>query len=191
MSGLKSTHFESSAGLRFGIVTQVDGSRPQVKVYFEDLEMESHWLHVPQDGTAENRTYKMLYRKGTQVAVLLDPYGEEGVVLGAIYSDVDPPPVTDPAKWHKTFEDGTVIEYDTKTHELKADVKGSADIKTTGATQLEAQSVTVKAMTVNVEASVSTTISAPMIELDGLLVKTPSLLVSGMVQFAPPLPPTP
>lgn len=176
MRGLAVTHGESSANLHFGVVSKVDGARPQIKVYFEDLEMESHWLHVPQDGTLKNKHYKMQYRKGDQVAVLLDPLGEEGVVLGAIYSEADPPPVTDPAKWHKTFEDGTVIEYDSNLHELKADIKGKADIKADGPVTLEAQLVTIK---------------ASVIELDGLVVKTPSMLVAGLINFVPPPPPAP
>lgn len=190
MKELQATHNESSATLRFGEVTEIDGSNCLVKVWFDDLEMESHWLPVLQHATFGDKTYVMP-RKGCQVAALLDPFGEDGVVLGGIYSEADPPPVTDPAKFHKTFDDGTVIEYDTATHKLSADIKGKADIQATGPVTLEAQSVTVKALTVNVEASVTATLAAPLIELDALLVKTSSLMVAGLLQFVPPPPPTP
>ena len=55
---------------------------------------------------------------GEQVAVLLDARGEDGVVLGAIFSAADAVPVVSRDKWHRRFADGAILEYDRAAHQL-------------------------------------------------------------------------
>lgn len=62
--------------------------------------------------------------KGQQAIVLLDEHGEAGAILGFIFSEADPPPVTAPTKDHTVYADGAVLEYDSETHELKAILPG-------------------------------------------------------------------
>ncbi len=63
-----------------------------------------------------------------QVACMMDEHGEEGIVLGAIYSDADTTPISNQDKYHITFNDGTVLEYDRANHILTANVQGVANI---------------------------------------------------------------
>ncbi|MZP49315.1 phage baseplate assembly protein V, partial [Escherichia coli] len=67
--------------------------------------------------TQDNKDY-WLPDIGEQVEVLLDDNGEDGVVLGAVYSSVDTPPVTDKDKRYVRFSDEAAIEYDRKQHQL-------------------------------------------------------------------------
>lgn len=50
--------------------------------------------------------------------MLLDSRGEDGVIVGAVYSDADRPPVSDPNKFIVRFKDGAILEYDRATHVL-------------------------------------------------------------------------
>jgi phage baseplate assembly protein V len=123
--------------------------------------------------------------------VLLDAQGEDGVVLGCVNSEVDPPPVASADKWHRAFKDGTVIEYDRTAHKLTVDAQGDMTIKASGPIKIEAQNVEVQALTATVNAQVKTAVNAPLIELNAPLTKTGPLLVAGLIQFAPPTPPVP
>lgn len=185
------TRSESGVNLHFGLIKEIDAAAPLFRVLLPELDdMLTQWLPMLADVTQDDKDYQ-IPDIGSQVALLLDPTGETGVILGCIYSEADPPPVQNRDKWHKRFKDGTRIEYDRAAHKLLVDAQGEITVEATGPVNLKAQTVNVQALTVNAEASVSSKISAPLIELDGLLVKTPSLLVAGLLQFVPPPPPTP
>ncbi len=79
--------------------------------------MRSYWLQVVVPKTLADKTFWMP-DAGEQVVCLMDECDEAGAVLGAIYSTVDTPPVQSPDKFHVSFRDGTVIEYDRAAHAL-------------------------------------------------------------------------
>lgn len=173
---MNETFKEAGVTLEFGIVTQVDEAKHRVKVRIPDLDdMETHWLPVQVGASFGNQDYG-LPDEETQVALLLDSRGENGLVLGAVYSEADPPPVQSKDKWHKRFKDGTSLEYDRASHVLTVDVKGEVRIKATGEIKIEAQ-------TASVQALVKAQVSAPLIDLDAPLTKTKNLLVQGLIQF--------
>jgi phage baseplate assembly protein V len=106
-------------GLYFGIVNEVDGKTARARVRLPDQDdAVTEWLAVGQQRTLNNKHYA-LPDVGEHVAVMLNASGEDGVVLCAIYSQADAPPVTEPAKTHLTLADGTVFEYDSDSHEGK------------------------------------------------------------------------
>lgn len=181
---------EHAATLHFGIIQAIDEQAHMVRVYLEDLDMLTHWVHLPEASTQDDRSHNTI-DEGAQVALLLDSRGETGVVLCCINSEVDPPPVTDKNKWHRRFKDGTVLEYDRAAHKLTVDAQAEVKITATGPITLESlQTVTVKALTATVEATTLAKIEAPIIELNAPLVKTGPLLVGGLIQFVPPPPPS-
>jgi len=101
---------------RRAIVEAVDAATARVRVRFPDADaMVSWWLEVLQQRTLGDRSYWMP-DVGEAVAVLMDERDEAGVVLGAIYSAADPPPVTSADKSHTVHKDGAVFEYDRATH---------------------------------------------------------------------------
>jgi len=114
--------------LKFGIVSQIDPARGLARVRFGDSEnLESYWLHVLGAATMKNKLYH-LPDVGEGVACHMDEHCENGVILGALYSKQDIPPVSDQDKYHILFEDGTYIEYDRAAHKLTANVKGSVEL---------------------------------------------------------------
>ena len=53
--------------------------------------MRTNWLNVLQRNTQNNKDYS-LPDVGEQIEVLLDENGEDGVILGVVYSRGDKPP---------------------------------------------------------------------------------------------------
>jgi phage baseplate assembly protein V len=133
---------ESLATLRFGFVTAVDAATHRVRVRLPDLDdLETWWLPVLVARTHRDR-FEHLPDVGEHVALLLDPRGEEGVVLGALYSARDPSPGGSPDITRATFADGTTVEYDRAAHRLLVSVRGPVTIIADGAVQVQAPSVT-------------------------------------------------
>lgn len=124
-------------GLKFGVVSGVDAAKGLVRVKFDDNEgMESWWLPVASPFTLKNKAY-LMPQAGEHVACMMDDNCEAGVVVGAIYSEADKPPVDDAGKFHVLFEDGTFLEYDTKEHLLKAEVHGAVELKAEKSVRVE------------------------------------------------------
>jgi len=120
--------------IRRGIVVAVDEKTARVRVQMPDLDnIVSNWLPVLHHKTHQDKAY-WLPDIGEYVIVAFDEEGEhsDGYVLGAIYNESDKPPITDKNKYFIRFNDGTEIEYDRKTHNLRISVKGNITIEATG-----------------------------------------------------------
>ena len=101
-----------------GIVSAVDADTCRVRVKFPaQQDLESGWLDVLQTSTHGDQSFA-LPPIGNQVAVMLDETNDAGCVLGAIYSEADPPPTTVANRRVMAFADGARIEYDQTTHVL-------------------------------------------------------------------------
>lgn len=111
--------------MKIGIVTAIDTATCKCRVQFADQDnVQSYWLPVLHHKTGQDKSYWMP-DLAEHVCCLMDAHAEFGCILGALYSDVDQPPVDSPDKYHVTFKDGTWIEYDRSNHSLSANVKGS------------------------------------------------------------------
>ncbi|QST27717.1 phage baseplate assembly protein V [Escherichia albertii] len=116
-----------------GIISDIDEVKVCVRVTLPECDdLRTNWLPILQRNTQNNKDY-WLPDIGEQVEVLLDDNGEDGVVLGAVYSSVDTPPVTDKDKRYVRFSDGATIEYDRKQHRLtitapQVDIKGNVSV---------------------------------------------------------------
>ncbi len=118
---------------------QVSESKPGfAKVHFDQEDEQegegyvSDWLPVISTHTLNDK-FSFPLDINEHVACLMEHDMAAGVIVGAIYSEVDLP--DDGAaigKYRRRFEDGTVIEYDKSTGTLTADVKTSAEIKVNG-----------------------------------------------------------
>jgi phage baseplate assembly protein V len=119
---------ESTATIKFGFVTAADAATHRVRVRLPDLDdLETYWLPVLAARTHSDR-FEHLFDVGDHVAVLLDPHGEDGVVLGALYSARDPAPGGTPDITRATFADGTRVEYDRAAHRLTIHCVGDIEI---------------------------------------------------------------
>ena len=104
--------------LQTGTVSAVDADGVKARVRLPECDnMRTNWLDVLQRNTQNNKDY-WLPDVGEQVKVLLDENGEDGVILGAVYSDVDKPPFSDKNVRGKTFSDGAEFSYNRASHML-------------------------------------------------------------------------
>lgn len=128
--GMENTPFEA---IRKGLVSSVNRKNCTVRVYFPDWdEKVSDELPVMQKNTLNTKYYWMPEVDEQVICAFFANGTEEGVVLGAIYSEVDKVPseflVSDDCDG-VLFSDGTLIRYDATNHILLIDVKGEIEIK--------------------------------------------------------------
>lgn len=97
--------------LRFGIVSNIDEKTAKVRVQFAQDNLLSYWLPVLQAKTLNDKFY-CIPDIGEQVACLMDEKAEFGVVVGAIYSNLDTVPVVSKDKFKIKFQDNSEFEYD-------------------------------------------------------------------------------
>ncbi|WGM05960.1 phage baseplate assembly protein V [Arsenophonus nasoniae] len=136
------------SGIKFttGTVSAVDEKTVRVRVRLPELDnLRTAWLEVLQRNTQNNKDY-WLPDIGEQVKLLLAPYGDDGVVLGAVYSQVDRPAIASRDKRRVDFADGTFVEYDRKNHAMAIGGEIQTLILTTqGNVHIQTQNATVKA----------------------------------------------
>lgn len=141
--------------IRVGFVTARQPEKMRVQVELRDTvtqPLSSAWLPVLCPRASGDLAYD-LPDVGDQVLCLFLPYGlEQGFVLGAMYGKANPP-VSSGDKWHRRFQDGTVLEYDRVAHKLTAKVQGDVAVTATG--------------DVSVSSAASLTLMAPAMQLGG------------------------
>lgn len=112
---------KGQTSLHFGYVTAVDEATGRARVKIEALGIETFWLAILQSRVKEDQAADWL-DVDDFVAVLGDEKLEQGVILGALYSEKNPPPIDTKDKWYRRFSDGSVIEFDRTTGILKLEV---------------------------------------------------------------------
>lgn len=100
-------------------------------VFTEFDQMLSYWLPLVVPKTQNDKAY-WIPDVGEQVVCLMDAHDENGVVLGAIYSQLDSTPVQSADKFHLGFKDGTSVEYDRAAHVLRLNFNDMSVIKYDG-----------------------------------------------------------
>ena len=99
-----------------GIVSEVIANKGAVRVTLPDADnTDTYELPVLMRCSRGSRHYH-LPAVGDQVYVALDDNGEDGCVLGAIYSEADPPPFSSADKCGMIFSDSTAVKYDQNVH---------------------------------------------------------------------------
>ena len=120
--------------LKFGTVTNINPLTARARVQFADDDMTSYWLPVLQTKTFKDKYYAMP-DVGEQAACLMDENCEDGVILGAIYTNLDAVPAASKEQYLIKFSDNSLIEYNKETKTLTINVKQVniiADILNTG-----------------------------------------------------------
>lgn len=155
------TFTESGVTLKFGVVLN---SKPGfARVSLPDTDnLRTMWLPIAYPKTQDDECY-WTYDSGEHVALLLDAQGEDGVIIGAIFSDADTPPVSDSNKFGIRFKDGAMLEYDRQTHTLSV----------TGVSKVIVEAST----TIVLKAGSKVTIDSPDAEFTG------KLTVNGLLTY--------
>jgi len=110
--------------LRIGIVTETDPAAAKARVQFPDHDnVQSFWLQVLQGKTKSDKTYWMPVA-GEHVVVIMDKGEEAGVIAGAIYSEADAPPSSDPNVHTIVYGDGASLTYDKGSQTFRLAVGG-------------------------------------------------------------------
>lgn len=108
----------SSVTRQVGTISAVDPATVRARVRLPECDnMRTNWLNVLQRNTQNNKDY-WLPDVGEQVEVLLDANGEDGVILGAIYSSVDKPSANNKDVRGMTYADDAAFYYDRTSHTL-------------------------------------------------------------------------
>ena len=124
---MQQTH-DFGATLQFGVVSAVDEAGHNLRVKIPALEgMETDWLPMTTPAAGGNQFYS-LPDEGEQVVCLLDARGENGCVIGAIYSTADKPPASSKDNWVRRFKNGTVITHNRKSGDVVVQTKGTVTI---------------------------------------------------------------
>lgn len=100
--------------MRFGTISEVRNA--SARVVFDD-ELQSDWLPILVNKAATD-SYFFAPEPGEYVACLMDDQSENGVILGAIYSEKTKPKIAGPGITSVQFSDGTKIVYDSGKQEL-------------------------------------------------------------------------
>ncbi|RMT61669.1 hypothetical protein ALP29_00218 [Pseudomonas syringae pv. avii] len=164
--------------LEYGEISAVDFPSCRVRVRLDERDgVESFWLNVPQRNTQGVQRRPLLPELGEQVAILLDDDGVGGVLLGGVYSTVEPPPVVDETSDYVRFKDGTTVTYDQDASVLAVDCVGAITVKCAGNLSVEsAGPVSVKAP--------SATLDIPEVTLNGNITVNGNINTSGNVDVA-------
>ena len=126
---MENTPFEA---FRKGIISSINREKCTAKVYFPDQdEKVSYDLPVMQKNTLNSKYYWMPEPDEQVVCGFFANGSQEGMILGAIYSEADKVPKefleSDDCDG-VLFSDGTLIRYDVQNKNLTIDVKGEINI---------------------------------------------------------------
>lgn len=143
--------------LTTGTISAVDATTCRVRVRLPECDnLRTHWLAVLQRNTQNNKDY-WLPDINEQVKVLLDDSGTDGVVLGAIYSDIDRPIINDINKRRIDFSDGAFVEYDRKNHVMTLGGQINViKVTTTANVIVETERATIKAEAITLDCANTT-----------------------------------
>ncbi|MGE7942828.1 phage baseplate assembly protein V [Lysinibacillus xylanilyticus] len=124
--------------VQVGEVKTVDPAKGTARVKIEEQDGKiSSPLRVLYRGAFKNKDYWMPSIE--EHVLCLFTKQSEGFIIGAFYDDETPPPRVDPEKRCIEFEDGSFIEYDTKTRKLHLNIDGEINIETKGPVTVNGQ----------------------------------------------------
>lgn len=156
------TH-DFSATYQEGIVSGIDPKTHKVRCKIPALEdLETAWLSFLAPNASGNQFY-CLPDVGELVAILLDARGEGGCVLGAIYNEQDPTPVSNSDIWLHKFKNGTIIQHDRATGNVVVETKGHLTATAKGGATINGDTVVNGKLHATGEITSDTSVDAPKI----------------------------
>jgi phage baseplate assembly protein V len=142
--------------LRFGQISEIDVSKCYARVKFFDDGIVSAPLQIVVMGALSTKFFH-IFDINEQVACLMDENSEDGVILGAVFSDGVNPDGGNKDVVRVKFPDDSFIEYDRNLHVYNLNIQGNINIVSTSEINIEAPAVNIDAEVVTATA---TTINA-------------------------------
>lgn len=157
--------------IKIGTVSSVNPAKATARVVFPDDDgLVSYDLQVMQVNGFRNQDYALPDVGTDVVCIFLGSGTEEGFIVGAVYTDGNPPPESSMDKRTVVFKDGTRVSYDRATHTLSAEIEGTKIVADRQNVTITAPSaVTVNCTNATVNASASVTIDTPKTDITGAL----------------------
>lgn len=118
-----------------GRVSAIYPARATVRVLFEDKggeEVVSRELSIVGRGSIRTKDYWIPKIDELVVCIFVEGSAKQGYVLGSIFNDVDKVPVKEETKRHIEFEDGTYVQYDSKTKNMTIQLVGNGTLDVKG-----------------------------------------------------------
>jgi phage baseplate assembly protein gpV len=106
--------------LRYGIISEINFRTGRARVYFDELDITSGWLTLPDSMKLWKR-----WPINCQVAVEMHDNGEDGEILHRVITDDEVAPnwVNEHTEGYQ-FSDGTAIYYDASIQRLTVNASG-------------------------------------------------------------------
>lgn len=152
--------------IKYGKISEVDAEKGRARVEFEEDEIVSDWLPVSQPLTTGTQI-EFWPRVNMFVWCVMDKNAEDGVVAGALYDDDNKPPIGNKDVASITFDDGTVVKYDSANSKLTVECQGP---------------VTIVCLEANIQASNFVKLDSPTVEVTGDLEVTGGVSANGNIE---------
>lgn len=156
--------------IKIGEISAIDPAKCTARVVFDDEDsLVSYDLPVLQRNTLENADYHMP-SIGEDVLCVFPQGSDDGFIIGSWYAGEITPPVADENIRMVKYKDGTVVQYDTGSHELKATISGTEIVANRDTVDIKgSQTVNIESATaINLKSQVVTmTIGGTTMQLDG------------------------
>lgn len=155
--------------IKIGKISSIDPNTNTARVTFPDRDdLVSYDLQVLQRNTGQNKDISFPDVKEDVLCLFLGTGTEDGFILGSVYNDKNPPPVTDPDVRGVEFSDGTKVSYNRKSNELQIVGKGLVNVETEGEVKvIAAKTVTIEsAQKAELKGATQVDITAPTINLN-------------------------
>ena len=116
--------------IRIGRITSVDEKKHTARVQFTDRDEMVSWdLPVLVPSTVDPQDYCLPVENTDVVCVFLPNGQQQGFIIGAFYTDQNPPPITDRKKYLRKFKDGTKIEVDKASRAIRIKTEGNVTVE--------------------------------------------------------------
>lgn len=117
--------------IREGVVTGINAKNYTCTVYFEDQDLTVNDLIIGVSGGTRNKSRNLPNIDDLALCIFVPPSLTDGWVIAFGYNEQDAPPAGDESIHSTTYHDGSVVSYDSKSHVLNIDCKGTTIIKAT------------------------------------------------------------
>jgi phage baseplate assembly protein V len=115
--------------LKFGIIEECQPDKGLYRVRIDEDDIKTKFIPVVVPNSKSTK-FEAPLEVGEHVALLMDERAEDGIIVGAIYSEADKPENgAGENVWRTTFADGSYIKFDKSSGDLTVNTKGKVIVE--------------------------------------------------------------